>query len=103
MRGSVMQIERTRSAAQNERQQNEYRNKGRYSKVNPCYYCGRSAGVDYFSLEPFVGIYGESDCGLVLCKKCIDYLLIFTIDRQRELLLLSAYGTNPQKRVIKCK
>lgn len=57
------------TAAQKERQKKEFRNKGKYAKVNPCQCCGKSAGVDYYS-HPLTDSEGWSDTALVLCKKC---------------------------------
>lgn len=63
------------TAAQYERQQ--HRAAGKYAKVNPCYRCGKSAGVNYYSCRftdagdpsPYVW----SDLGLVLCRKCCTF------------------------------
>lgn len=58
-----------RSQAQRERQ--THRKKGRYAKVNPCYACGKSAGVNYFS-HPLTDCEDWGDAALVLCRKCSD-------------------------------
>jgi hypothetical protein len=62
-----------RSRRQLERQQ--HRNHGRYARVNPCYCCGKSAGVDYFShpLTDQTGSDGKpwGDTALCLCPKCL--------------------------------
>ena len=55
---------------QKERQKDQYRNRGKYAKVNPCYVCGKSAGVDYLSHPDTDG--EINDDLLVLCKKCYD-------------------------------
>lgn len=52
------------------RQADEYRTKGRYAKVNPCYGCGKSAGISYYS-HPLTDV-TWGDCALVLCGKCCD-------------------------------
>lgn len=62
------------SPAQRERQRSEHRDRGRYSQVNPCYVCGRSAGLNYFS-HPLTDCrdsedVGFGDLGLVLCPRC---------------------------------
>lgn len=49
----------------------EYRDRGRYAAVNPCYACGKSAGVDYFS-HHLTDTEGWGDEALVLCAKCSD-------------------------------
>lgn len=65
---------RSLSPAQRERQRDEHRDRGRYARVNPCYVCDRSAGVNYWS-HPLTdcldaeGI-GFGDLGLVLCSRC---------------------------------
>lgn len=48
-----------------------HRNQGKYAQVNPCYCCGKSAGVDYFS-HPLTDTGDWNDIGLVLCKRCAD-------------------------------
>lgn len=65
------------SSKQRERQSVHYRDNGRYSKTNPCYRCGKSAGVDYFSvLADTSDSLGNhwSDTALCLCLKCAMYL-----------------------------
>ena len=62
-----------RSELQQERQ--KHRDHGRYAKVNPCYGCGKSAGVDYFS-HPLTDCNGSDgkdwgDVALCLCGKCM--------------------------------
>ncbi len=53
--------------AQRERQ-NHREKSGRYDKVNPCYVCGRSAGVDYCSHGDTDYLFG--DALLVICDGC---------------------------------
>lgn len=56
---------------QRERQHPRHRSEGRYAKVNPCYVCGKSTGVDgYFSDSRTDN--GLGDEGLVLCEKCCN-------------------------------
>jgi hypothetical protein len=58
--------------AQRSRQQ--HRDRGKYTKVNPCYACGKSSGVDYCShpmtdcTDPDGRDWG--DRALCLCPKC---------------------------------
>jgi hypothetical protein len=59
-----------------QRQRQDYRENGRYAKVNPCQACGKSAGVEYFS-HPLTDCASPSgdewdDCAICLCKKCAD-------------------------------
>ena len=62
---------------QEERQ--KHRNQdGKYSQVNPCYRCGKSAGADYFS-GPYVDRDDETgrkwnDEMLCLCEPCAGYM-----------------------------
>lgn len=62
-----------RSMDQIERQ--KYRAHGKYAKVNPCYVCGKSAGIDYCS-HPDTDRTINDEL-LVLCKKCGDHLSQF--------------------------
>ena len=63
-------MQKEMSPAQRERQ--EHRENGKYAKVNPCYVCGKSAGVDYYSHPDTDGLI--NDDLLCLCKKCSDKL-----------------------------
>ena len=57
------------SPAQIARQRPQYREDGRYAKVNPCYVCDKSAGVDYYSHpDSDMTINDELLC---LCKNCM--------------------------------
>jgi len=51
-----------------------YRENGKYAKVNPCYLCGKSAGVDYNShhLTDSDGSDGIpfDDVALCICDRC---------------------------------
>jgi hypothetical protein len=58
--------------AQKQRQQTQHRDNGKYAKVNPCYVCGKSARVDYYS-HPDTDITIGDDL-LCLCKTCADKL-----------------------------
>ena len=53
-------------------------NDGKYTKHFPCYICGKSAGVEYYSAEHTDGVDSEgnhwNDLALVLCKRCADRL-----------------------------
>ncbi len=60
------------SEKQRERQGAEHRDNGKYAKVNPCYVCNKSAGVDYFSHQDTDGLINDEL--LCLCKKCADWL-----------------------------
>ena len=57
---------RSITSAQKERQ--DYRENGKYARVNPCYVCGKSAGVNYYSHQDTDGTIGDEL--LILCKKC---------------------------------
>jgi len=60
------------------RQSSDYRDKGRYAKVNPCYRCGKSAGVDYLSdrRTDMTDSCGNKwdDIALCICQRCAVYL-----------------------------
>ena len=57
-----------------QRARQRHRNRGQYAKVNPCYGCGKSAGVDYLShpmtdrTDPDGKDWG--DTAICLCPKC---------------------------------
>ena len=57
---------------QKARQADEYREDGKYAKVNPCYVCGKSAGVDYFGHPDSDGLIDDEL--LCLCKDCYNKL-----------------------------
>lgn len=63
-----------RTPAQQQRQERKHRDNGRYAKVNPCYACGKSAGVDYYGhpRSDTTDANGENwgDSGLCLCGRC---------------------------------
>lgn len=52
-----------------QRQRQDYRKNGRYSLVNPCYACGKSAGVEHSS-HPLTDTSEWGDLALCLCHKC---------------------------------
>ena len=52
-----------------QRLRQEHREGGRYTKVNPCYACGKSAGDDYLS-HPMTDKNKWDDTAICLCKKC---------------------------------
>ena len=58
--------------AQRQRQKTEHRDRGRYAKVNPCYVCDKSAGVNYFS-HPDTDNTIDDEL-LCLCRECADRL-----------------------------
>lgn len=52
----------------NQKKRQRYRGRGQYAKVNPCYACGQSAGVDYCShKDTDHTIHDELLC---LCRRC---------------------------------
>jgi hypothetical protein len=53
---------------QAERQKKRSRSTGRYTQLNPCEVCGKSAGADYFSARGVDDVLGGR--GLVLCGDC---------------------------------
>lgn len=59
-----------RTAAQRARQDIRHRDHGRYAKVNPCYVCGKSAGIEYFPHHETDVTIGDKL--LVLCRNCAD-------------------------------
>lgn len=67
-----MQKKKEMTPAQRERQKSEYRENGKYAKVHPCYVCGKSAGVDYFSHQDTDGLINDEL--LCLCGKCMKKL-----------------------------
>lgn len=70
-------MKKERSAAQNARQAREHRKGGKYAVTNPCFRCGKSAGIDYFSvLADTTDPLGNSwdDVALCVCQKCAMYL-----------------------------
>lgn len=79
------------SEKQRRRQGKDYRDAGRYAKVNPCYLCGKSAGVEYCShpLTDCEGTDGESfgDIALCLCEKCY-----YATQRMTTITDVQAYG-----------
>ena len=52
----------------NQKRRQKFRKTGRYAKVNPCYVCGKSAGVEYFSHHDTDGAIGDEL--LCLCESC---------------------------------
>lgn len=65
-----------RTNAQRQRQDKEFRKNGRYSKVNPCYGCAKSAGVKYSS-HPLTDCDSPKgahwgDTALCLCTRCYN-------------------------------
>lgn len=73
------------TAKQAERQDHRDRTSGRYAEVNPCNFCERSVGVDYYSSQ-YTDMSlpdGESfaDAGLVLHADCSAIVDGMTIER----------------------
>lgn len=56
-----------------QQQRQEYRERGQYAKVNPCYRCGKSAGVEYES-DPRTDDL-VNDEALCLCGPCAQLLV----------------------------
>lgn len=72
----------------NQRERQDHREHGKYSKVNPCYVCGKSAGVDY-NAHPDTD--GEINDELIcLCDKCYKKLAHLSGKRAVEV----AFGKN---------
>lgn len=69
---AILNLMPSMTEKQAERQKEQYRNNGKYAKVNPCYVCNKSAGVDYFSHPDTDKTI--NDQLLCLCKKCYDRL-----------------------------
>jgi hypothetical protein len=71
---------------------------GKYTKVNPCYHCGKSAGVDYCSHPCTDGGRGSemNDEGLCLCQTCCCFLESLPNDEALRRFKISNYGSNPQ-------
>lgn len=86
---------------QHERQKHRGRD-GRYDKVFPCYRCGKSAGVDYFS-GPFVDRADErgedwSDEMLCLCEPCAKHMWPMTGAECEAEVSDANWGSLPQGR-----
>lgn len=69
------------SASQRQRQEVQYRDNGKYAKVNPCQGCGKSAGIDYYS-HPLTDVGEWNDNAICLCKKCAEATYDFTTVKQ---------------------
>jgi hypothetical protein len=73
-------MKRQMTQEQHERQRHRERS-GRYSKVNPCYRCGKSAGENYTSvLDSECDSLGNNwgDSALCLCWPCGGYMAKLT-------------------------
>lgn len=79
---------------QHDRQSHRGRD-GRYAEVNPCYHCGKSAGVDYCSHYQTDRLFDDE--GLCLCGSCCEFLQGLPDEEALRRLRLSDYGSNPQK------
>jgi len=62
-------VKLTKNQTTKQRQRQAYRTNGRYSLVNPCYACGKSAGVEY-SCHPLTDTGDWNDTAICLCHKC---------------------------------
>lgn len=66
-----------RSSKQRQRQDPEFRQNGKYAKVNPCQLCGKSAGIDYCG-HPMTDCGDWHDHAICLCRKCYDLTVDLT-------------------------
>lgn len=60
-----------------QRERQRHREAGKYAAVNPCYRCGKSAGVEYFSVlcDEIDSLgNGWDDIAICVCQKCSSYL-----------------------------
>ena len=78
-----------------QRQRQDHRDEGRYAKVNPCYHCGKSAGVNYCSHRETDRAFDDE--GLVLCQSCCAFLESLPTYEALRRLKLASYGQNPQQ------
>jgi len=62
-----------------QRQRQHYRSRGRYSKVNPCEVCGRSAGDSYCSLPDC----NSTGFGVCLCDRCYTAIREYVVGAKR--------------------
>lgn len=95
-----------RTPAQRQRQHADYRNKGRYAKVNPCYRCGNSAGVDYWSdarSDRTILGYNVGDEALCLCKNCATIMADMTDAEFLAEIQRDDYGKLPQGKKTEAK
>lgn len=93
--------------ARRERQGEEHRKSGRYARVNPCQRCGKSAGVDYYSVlcDQTDSLGNEwHDSAICVCQKCAKYLedLVESNPEAAWMEIKSQdYGSLPQGKVPK--
>lgn len=66
-----MNNQRRDSLTPAQRSRQEYRSRGKYSKVNPCFACEKSAGIDYYS-HPLTDTGDWNDLAICLCKQCFE-------------------------------
>lgn len=86
-----------RTAAQRLRQ--DHRDGGKYAKVNPCYRCGKSASLEYWShLCDEVDALGNHwhDTALCICAKCAAHLEKLDPAAAWAETLSPAWGSLPQ-------
>lgn len=89
----------TMTPKQRQRQDSEYRARGKYAKVNPCYRCGKSAGIDYCSdhrTDTDIGDRAIGDQALCLCDPCGTYMANLTDDQFLAEIDREDYGHLPQ-------
>ena len=86
---------------QRDRQRHRSRG-GQYAQVNPCYRCGKSAGVDYCSGKhtDSVDSLGNvwHDHALCLCEPCAVYLNALSDADAWQDVISPAYGNHPSGR-----
>ena len=81
-----------------QQQRQDYRANGRYSRVHPCYHCGKSTGIDnYESHHCTDAEWGDE--GLQLCKLCNQFLSALPDAEALRRLHLADYGRHPQQRL----
>lgn len=92
---------------QRERQKRQHRERGRYAKVNPCYRCGKSAGVDYLSsahTDTADELGNEwHDIALCLCEPCAVHLAQLTPTAAWADVTHADYGRLPQGKSLDSK
>jgi hypothetical protein len=102
---SLITTTKPKTWPQNERQR--HRDNGKYAKVNPCYRCGKSAGVDYCSfLADTTDECSNAwdDKALCVCGRCNSYLWsLYRIDPSApwDEAMSSEWGKLPQGKAQK--
>ena len=88
---------------QRQRQGKQYRDGGKYAKVNACYRCGKSAGIDYSSFNADItDSLGNdwNDKALCVCESCCIYLGTLSDVQAWADVNHPDYGKHPQGRKI---